>query len=69
MTQADPTNPSQANDKWAQITGASAGLGATFAQQLAAAGYSLVLIARREPQLQQLQQQLLAGPTDVCCEM
>ena len=66
MTQADPNKPSQANTKWALITGASAGLGATFAQQLAAAGYALKLVARREPQLQQLQQQLVSEHGNEC---
>jgi short-subunit dehydrogenase len=36
------------------ITGASSGLGAEYAHQLAAKGYSLVLTARREDRLQQL---------------
>ncbi|MBW4490728.1 MAG: SDR family NAD(P)-dependent oxidoreductase [Trichocoleus desertorum ATA4-8-CV12] len=42
----------------ALITGASAGIGTVFAQELAARKTNLVLVARSETKLQQLAQQL-----------
>lgn len=47
------------------ITGASAGLGEEFAFQLAAQGASLLLVARREDKLQQIQAMILAKHPDI----
>ncbi len=44
--------------KTALITGASSGLGAEFARQLAACGWNLILTARRQHRLEQLSQEL-----------
>ena len=46
------------NNKWAFITGASSGIGKSFAEQLAQKGYHLVLLARRKERLEQLKKEV-----------
>ncbi|MFQ6606576.1 MAG: SDR family NAD(P)-dependent oxidoreductase [Fidelibacterota bacterium] len=47
--------------KYALITGASSGLGADFARQIAAKGWNLILVARREQRLEQVKQEILTN--------
>ncbi|TDR17545.1 SDR family NAD(P)-dependent oxidoreductase [Marinicella litoralis] len=53
-------------NKWALITGASAGIGAEFAHQLAVKGWHLLLVARREEKLLELQKKLIENQSINC---
>ena len=47
--------------QWPLVAGASEGLGAAFAEQLAERGMNVLLVARREPELAELARRLGAG--------
>jgi short-subunit dehydrogenase len=54
---------------WAVITGASSGLGALFAEQLAVRGMPLLLAGRDELRLQQVRQRVLAQSPNTVIEL
>ncbi|MFN8570708.1 MAG: SDR family oxidoreductase [Gemmatimonadaceae bacterium] len=68
VSEPDPPSPVPIGAGVCLITGASAGLGAEFARQLAQRGRSLVLIARNRERLAELADRL-RGSASVSCEV
>ena len=70
MSDPNPGTPASTSPgdgrPWALVTGASAGIGQEFCRQLAARGYSLVLLARREERLRALAEDLSSTYGTAC---